>query len=73
VSYYRYCHTLGESSTAIVAGARQRALQREVMAESALLLCAVVIALAVVARLLWFNLALHAQILQVLAALPGWL
>ena len=69
MSYYRYCHTLGESSTAIVAGARQRALQREVMAESALLLCAVV----VVARLLWFNLALHAQILQVLAALPGWL
>lgn len=73
MSYYRYCHTLGESSDAIVAGARQRALQREVMAESALLLCAAMIALAVAARLVWFNLALHAQIVQVLAGLQSWL
>lgn len=73
MSYYRYCQTLGESSNAIVAGERRRALQREVMAESAFLLCAAVVALALVTRLLWFNLAVHAQILQVLASLQGWL
>jgi hypothetical protein len=73
VSYYRYCHTLGESSSAIVVSSRRRALQREVMAESALVLGAVLVALAVAARLLWFNLAIHAQIAQLLASLQGWL
>ncbi|HEV7215054.1 MAG TPA: hypothetical protein VGP33_07995 [Chloroflexota bacterium] len=73
MSYYRYCHTLGESSTAIVVSARQRALQREVIAESVLLLCAALVALTVAARLVGLNVALHAQIVQLLAGLPGWL
>jgi hypothetical protein len=52
MSFYRYYATLGESSSAIVETTRQRALQRQVAIETALLLLIVLAALAIAGRLL---------------------
>jgi hypothetical protein len=52
MSFYRYYATLGESNSAIVESTRQRALQRQIAIETALLLLIVLAVLAIAGRLL---------------------
>ncbi|MGI8914169.1 MAG: hypothetical protein ACR2JY_10400 [Chloroflexota bacterium] len=52
MSFYRYCDTLGESSSAILERKRQRGFQRQVTVEALVLLLTALVVLAIVARLL---------------------
>ena len=73
MNFYRYQQTLGESSNAIVAQEKRRALQREIAAEAIIMLGAAIIALVLAVRLLHAGTSLAAPVNELLTALQGWL
>jgi len=73
MSFYHYQQTLGESSNAIVMHEQRRALQREIVVEATIMLCAALIALVFAVRLLNSGASLPVPVNEVLTALQGWL